>query len=81
MHTALNNDRFVADVTAAADLPFRVNVWTVLDQLRVTTSDRTLLTSMPIARAAMLGPKEAACRLGRMARAAYDSNIRSPKSA
>jgi hypothetical protein len=81
MGMALNNDRFVADVAAAADLPFRVTVSTVHDQLRVTTADNTLLASMPIARAAMLGPTEAAGRLGRMARSACDSDLWPAKSA
>jgi hypothetical protein len=65
MDSALNSDRFVVGLTAAADLPFRSNVWTVLDKPRVTTTESTLLTSMPIARAAMHGPQEASSRLGR----------------
>jgi hypothetical protein len=81
MGMALNNNEFVADVSAAADLPFRVTVWTEFDQLRVISEDDTLLASMPIARAAMLGRKEAAGRLGRMARAACDSDIRPARSA
>jgi hypothetical protein len=81
MGMALNNDEFVADVTAVADLPLRVTVWTEFDQLRVISADNTLLASMPIARAAMLGRKEAAGRLGRMARAAYDNELRPARSA
>jgi hypothetical protein len=81
MGMALNNNEFVADVSATADLPFRVTVWTEYDQLRVISEHNTLLASMPIARAAMLGRKEAAGRLGRMARAAYDSDIRPARSA
>jgi hypothetical protein len=81
MDTVLDNDRFVADVAAAADLPFRLTVWIVLDQLWVTAPDGTVLASMPIARAAILRCKAAAGALGREARAAYDGGVRSAQSA
>ena len=71
---------FTDAVNAAADLPFDLTVWTVVDVLNApdhlrVTAGHTELAVMSFEETHQLGISEAAAELGRRAREAYDARL------